>query len=151
MRCSFDKNLLQGYLEKTITPLENIILEEHLKVCNDCRRDLIELKLLFWELKEMPCIDLPPEAFAVKNEVLKMVTDLEIPAENLQSFGIKDLVKIQNHIIHSATLFLKFIPGNKIIANTTKSSAKKASSFIGNLVLTSIKSKPRNALLRNSL
>lgn len=151
MSCLFDKNLLQEYLENTIEPLESIILEEHLKTCSDCRRDLAELKLLFWELEEMPFVEMPSEALMVKDEVLKNLKSLETSPQDIKNFNIRDLAEIQNNIFQNATLFLKFVPGTKVVANTSKSSVKKASSLLTNLVKTSLRTRSKNALLRISL
>lgn len=44
--------LLQDYLEGTIDPVGKIFLEDHINSCRDCRRELSELKLMFWELND---------------------------------------------------------------------------------------------------
>lgn len=44
------QELLQDYLEGIIDPVEKIFVESHLSICKQCRRELSELKLVFWEL-----------------------------------------------------------------------------------------------------
>jgi len=53
MDCKFDAALLHDYLEGTIDDLDRIFVEEHIKVCKKCKRELTMLKLLFWELNEI--------------------------------------------------------------------------------------------------
>ncbi|ABR49078.1 conserved hypothetical protein [Alkaliphilus metalliredigens QYMF] len=151
MNCSFDKSLLQESLENTIEPLESIILEEHLKVCHGCRRDLMELKLLLWELEEMSSVDLPPEALDVKARVLHDFKNRQPSSEDTHPFGIKDFVDIQSNILSSATLFLRFIPGAKVASKTSKSTIKKASSLLENFITGSFKIRSKSSLLRNGL
>ncbi len=151
MTCLFDKNLLQEYLDGTIEPLEKIILEEHLKVCGDCRRDLSDFKLLLWELEEMPPIDLPPEALDIKDEVLNRIVGLEVAPDHNKGIGFKNVMEIQNNIIKNTTLFFKFIPGGEMLVNSSKITAKKASSQMTGYLKSSFKRRTRNLLLRTSI
>ncbi len=50
MNCKLDRVLLQDLLEDIIDPVEKLVVEEHLKICKECRKELTELKLLFWDL-----------------------------------------------------------------------------------------------------
>jgi predicted anti-sigma-YlaC factor YlaD len=40
MNCKLNKDLLYSYADNTIEPLEKIFVEEHLKYCKQCRKDL---------------------------------------------------------------------------------------------------------------
>lgn len=45
--------LLEDYAEGLLDVAETTLLEAHLAVCPDCRRELSHIKLLFWELESM--------------------------------------------------------------------------------------------------
>ncbi len=42
--CNMNKELLYSYEDNSIEPLEKIILEEHLKYCNECSDELIGIR-----------------------------------------------------------------------------------------------------------
>jgi anti-sigma factor RsiW len=55
--------LLEDYAEGLLGVAETTLLEAHLAVCEDCRRELSHIKLLFWELESMRREPVPvPEA-----------------------------------------------------------------------------------------
>lgn len=51
MTCNMDENLLYAYEDGTIDPLEKIFVEEHLKHCGKCRRQLEIIKNIEKNLK----------------------------------------------------------------------------------------------------
>ena len=51
--CRMETWLLEDYAEGVLGVAETAILEAHLNVCVDCRRELSHIKLLFWELESM--------------------------------------------------------------------------------------------------
>ncbi|KXG73789.1 anti-sigma factor family protein [Thermotalea metallivorans] len=106
--CKFDEFLLHEYLDGTIAPLEKIILEEHLKSCTLCRKELTELKLLMWELESLDEMDIPPDITLLRTKALGELA----PAEN-QGFGIKEFIHVQRNIFRHAALFLEAVPGIK--------------------------------------
>lgn len=58
--CKLDKELLYSYTDKTIDPLEKIFVEEHIKYCTECQRDLKFIGLVDDVLeKDFPSVDLP--------------------------------------------------------------------------------------------
>jgi anti-sigma factor RsiW len=64
-------DLLHQYIDGELGPLEKIILEEHLLSCPASRRELNQLKLLDWELKHQPVIELPAELASCRMTALK--------------------------------------------------------------------------------
>ena len=46
MKCKFDISLLYSYVDGTIEPLEKIFLEEHIKYCERCKKELNTIKLI---------------------------------------------------------------------------------------------------------
>jgi len=48
--CNMNKQLLYSYADDSIEPLEKIILEEHLKYCEECTDELIKIRNMEYEL-----------------------------------------------------------------------------------------------------
>lgn len=46
MSCNMDKKLLYSYEDGTIEPLEKIFVEEHLKYCSECNKELKIIKAI---------------------------------------------------------------------------------------------------------
>lgn len=88
MECKFDIDLIQEYVEGTIEPLEKIFVEEHLKVCRKCRKELNQFKLLQYELENLE----EPEEVPVELEnVRDMVLDNIFDAPS--QYSVKDFIK----------------------------------------------------------
>ena len=75
MDCKLDKFLLQDLLEGMIDPIEKLFVKEHLKICKECRKELTELKLLFWDLDDKSNyeINIPAELDHIKDSILERV------------------------------------------------------------------------------
>lgn len=108
MDCKFDKTLLQDYLENTIEPLEKIFLEEHLKCCKECKKELKELKLLLFDLdfSSKEEIEYPKELDKVREDAISMIAGKEA------SFGTVEYLKTQKAVVNGSTTFLKYFAGN---------------------------------------
>lgn len=52
MSCKLDKQLLYSLSDNTIEPLERIFVEEHLKYCTECKRELELIEKIDKELNE---------------------------------------------------------------------------------------------------
>jgi len=118
MSCTYYEELLHEYLENTIDPLEKIVLQEHLKICPNCRRELTELKLLYWELNNLPDIDLPKEMSVLKNSILCEIENQEntkINHANLNTY--KNYINLHTNTVGVASIFLRFIPGKKMASS----------------------------------
>lgn len=64
MYCNFNRTLLQEYLDRETGPLENLLLEEHLRACPGCRAEMEQLLVLFRDLEDPPQTS-PPENLAM--------------------------------------------------------------------------------------
>lgn len=140
MSCSFDQDLIQEYLEETIDPLEKIILLEHLKVCKSCRKELTELKLLYWEITDIPGVDIPSEAHIVRENVLNLIRESKSSYIEKSTFTLKNYIAMQSNIVDTASFFFKFVPG-----------AKKASNVLDHLVIDAFKAKGKKSYIRSIL
>lgn len=138
MSCNFEKELLQEYLDKTIDPITSIVLEEHLKYCNECKKELTELKLLYWELeKEIVQIEIPEVLNQLRAEFIEQLTDE--PAKN-------SVLRYQRIAFKKSKQFLDFMPGytktSKLINKGLEKAPSLVSKGIGNLVRRTIGLKP---------
>lgn len=119
---------IQDYLEAALDPVEKIIIEEHLKNCETCRRELSEMKLLFWELEELKedKIALPFEVSKIRSKVINEYF------EDIDSgrYGLREYIKMQKQVYEKAGLFLNFIPGIKPGASYIQKGIKKAPSLL---------------------
>lgn len=70
MVCKFDEMLLYSFVDNTIEPLEKIFVEEHLKYCTHCKKELEEI-YLFDEKLEKIDFDIPiPERLSVLSKLV---------------------------------------------------------------------------------
>lgn len=130
MECSVGSYMIQMYIEGTIDPLEKIFVEEHLKVCKNCRKELTRLKLLYFELDNLDePSEVPDELEQVRNMVLDSIFDTG------NKYGVKKFIKQQKKALSLASGFADFIPGRSIV----KKGIKATGSTIGRVSLKSAK------------
>lgn len=70
MSCKLDKQLLYSLADNTIEPLERIFVEEHLKYCNECKKELEQIKEIDKGLNELDFEISIPEKLSVLSELL---------------------------------------------------------------------------------
>jgi len=110
MSCDkMDASLLQDFLEETMDPLEKIFIESHLSTCKECRREVSELKLMFWELgnKSNYDIEYPKELDTMGTQLIDTFL-----GEKTKS-TTREIVDMQVNTIKISGKFLKYIPGAK--------------------------------------
>jgi anti-sigma factor ChrR (cupin superfamily) len=114
-----DGALLQDYLEGTIDPVAKLFVEAHLNTCKDCRRELSELKLMFWELgnKSNYRVEYPQELDEMAGTLIDRVLGKE------EKSTARKLVDLQVGNLKGSTRFLDYLPG----ARKTPEVIKKAS------------------------
>jgi len=115
-----ETSLLQDYLEKTIDPLEKIFIESHLNTCKQCRRELSELKLMFWELDNKGNYETE-----YPKELDTMGTDLidTFLGKKLKS-STRKVVDMQVNTLKISQKFLKYMPGAKQTPKILKKASK---------------------------
>jgi anti-sigma factor RsiW len=89
MLCDFDRNLLQDYLDRETGPLENLIIEEHLRSCPECQVELEHLMMLFWSLENQSETALPEELTQLREETINLWLDEKIGQSLDYSHGLK--------------------------------------------------------------
>lgn len=144
MACKLDPDLLQDYLDGAIEPLEKLVLDEHLKVCRECRKMLTELKLLFWELEDLDQLEIPPEVSLIHEKVEKTLGQ-KVESEN---FNMGDLLNIQKNILDAQGKFIAYIPGLKTSVSYLRKSAVKASSRLYRNCSSLVKARVKMAVIR---
>lgn len=115
MECRFDVNLILEYVEGTVEPLEKIFVEEHLKVCRKCRKELNQFKLLYYELENLEEPKEVPEGLEnVRNTVLDNIFDAP------SKYRVKDFINHQKNSIVLASEFVDYLPGKSIVEKGIK-------------------------------
>lgn len=127
MACKMDTDYIQKYIDNALDPLEEIIIQEHIKYCPDCKREFTQLKLLLWELKQLQDVEIevPKEAAAVRENVLSRLDSI-----NQGGLSIKDILKFQKQIYRNSRRYMKFIPGLDEGSELIRNGLRKAPSII---------------------
>ncbi len=121
MSCDkLDALLLQDYLEETIDPLERIFVDSHLSICKECRRELTELKLMFWDLNNKSNYELeyPEELDMLKADLIDNFLGEEA------KISVKKVVNMQVDTIKMSGKFLEYMPGAKQTPKVLKKASK---------------------------
>lgn len=128
MSCKLDADLIQSLLEDTLSPIEKIFVEEHLKSCEICQNEFSEMKLLFQELDGLGLddFDIPPEVALIQNKVINKY----MSASGSGNFGLKEFIGIQKQVFEKAGIFIGFMPGVKPSASYIEKSIKKTPSLL---------------------
>lgn len=124
MECKLDVTLLQDLLEGMIDPIEKLFVEEHLKSCKKCRKELAELKLLFWDLNDKTNYDIniPVELDQIKDSLLQEFAVK--PTKNTTEI----VLDVQRKNARAAGMFLGYVPGvkasNELVRKVSKALVK---------------------------
>ncbi len=121
MSCEkMEQELLQDYLEGTIDPLEKIFVEKHLNICGKCRRELSELKLVFWELdnKNSYEAEYPKELDMMGSGLINRALDGKSKSSTAR------MLDMQVNNMRMTGNFLKYMPGAKQTPEILKKASK---------------------------
>lgn len=126
--CELDPFLLQEYIDGSIGPVEKIVLEEHLRQCSNCRKELNHLKIMEWDMKNFyqEIIDIPSELANLRNQVLEECARKESESTLAKEGAItlRDVVSLQASNFSNTFMFLNLLPG-LIRKNETKTKEQK--------------------------
>ncbi|KUO65999.1 MAG: hypothetical protein APF84_00180 [Gracilibacter sp. BRH_c7a] len=136
MNCQLDVTLLQDLLEGVIDPVEKIFVEEHLKTCKQCRKELAELKLLFWDLNDKANYDIsmPQELDRIKYTLLEEFAP--IPTKKTAEI----ILDVHRNNTKSIGMFLDYIPGVKASNKLVKKGVRTAPTALGKVSKALVKS-----------
>lgn len=131
MSCSkVDSSLLQDLLDHTIDPLEKIFVENHLLTCKDCRRELSELKLMFWELDDKSNYEI--EYPAELNTLGSRIIDDFMGEES--GISTAEIIDMQLNTMKLAGNYVEYIPGAKYTSQMLKKASKGLASEVKKLI-----------------
>jgi hypothetical protein len=118
--CNFNKTLLHEYIDGELAPLEVQILEEHLKSCSECRKELNQLKILDWDLHHQDAIEVPYEQLA---QLRKSTFDdcCREYWESQETSNLVEVYKIQTSSMLMAVNYMHYLPGARLIKNAGSS------------------------------
>ncbi|MCX7774465.1 MAG: zf-HC2 domain-containing protein [Clostridia bacterium] len=121
MACQMDRVLLEEYADGLLPKLERLLVEEHIKACSSCKKQLTELKLLFWEIEHAAerHIPLPEELDDVFEHIIGEFAKQK-PSEKAIS-----IVKGRYKALTAGFGFIKQMPLAKGISTRAAKSAKK--------------------------
>lgn len=158
MPCNFNRTLLQDYLDRETGPLENLLLEEHLRTCPECRTEMEQLMVLFRGL-ETPSETALPEALAQRREDTinrwldgnfktpvgkeigqraKSGSDLKTAGANLSSV-LSATWHGQEIWIKQAVSFVNYVPGAGAAARVTSKGIQKSGRLAGKALFSTAK------------
>ena len=104
MSCKLDKQLLYSLADNTIEPLERIFVEEHLKYCDECNKELQQIKEIDNRLNELE-FEIPiPEKLSVLSQLLaeNCVDQMENDDINLRRQNYEEEMKLIKRTIIEA-------------------------------------------------
>lgn len=142
MSCNFDRALLQDYLDRETSPLENLILEGHLRTCRECQAESERLMMLFRSLETPPEMALPGELAQLREEMINrwLVEEysqgpdsrpgLKTAGAHLSSV-LSATLQGQAVWVEQAISFAKYLPGAGTAARMTSKGIQKSSSLAG--------------------
>ncbi len=124
--CEINRELLHEYLDRELNVLEAELLEEHLKTCPECRRELNQLKILDWDLRFHEHINIPHHKLAKlrKNTYDHCFEELESLQDNA---SLADVYRIQTSSMKLAVNYMQFLPG----ANLIKTAGNNTRNYVG--------------------
>lgn len=104
MSCKLDNKLLYSLADNTIEPLERIFVEEHLKYCDKCKKELHEIKQIDNLLGEFE-FEIPiPQKLSVLSQLLaeNSIDQMENEDMNLRRQNYEEEMKLLKRTIIDA-------------------------------------------------
>lgn len=101
MSCKLDKQLLYSLADNTIEPLERIFVEEHLKYCDECKKELELTEKLEKELNEFEFEMLMPERLSTLSQLLadNCINQMENKDLSLKNHNYNEEMKLLKRTI----------------------------------------------------
>ena len=130
------QDLLHQYIDNELAPYERLIIDEHIQMCNHCRQELNQLKIMDWDLAHMD-IEIPVELAQVRRNCVK--DHIQHPSR----IGIKEVVGLQRLTIKKSVSFMNYLPTNRFV--------EKAGSQLVKTTENLLKRRMSNNFLRRTL
>ena len=131
MSCNFDKEIIQRYIDNRIDQLELLFLQEHIKYCADCNKELRLMEQVDQHLGAY--FDLPLDCSRLDEVIAFVVEDLIVEKKN--GFAVMEALrrsyKIGVKTVDRSASFIKYIPGSSMVPGVIKKTTKAASKAVG--------------------
>ncbi len=86
MACKIYEDLIDKYVEGLVTAEEKNILEEHIKVCSDCRQEVKELQQIIKAAGSLEQVELPPNFAPNLMEKINSIASEQRPVDKSSRF-----------------------------------------------------------------
>jgi hypothetical protein len=139
MSCSFDRGIIQKYVDNTIDPLEFIFLKEHINYCGECKQELDLVMTLENELSKL--FDVDNESEGLDLLISKLIDDCmeEVEKRKKLKYAINKGIEIGGRIVNNTTRFVEFIPGSKSMSKGVKKTAAATGGLFKTLMKKEVK------------
>jgi len=130
--CNMNKQLLYSYADDSIEPLEKIILEEHLKYCEECTDELIKIRNMEYELTTFDFEDIEmPKRLSDLSELIidNCLNEVGKEKPEITYNNYKESIKLMKSTILDGYMLRYNNPYDKLIKkniNVTANVVKKA-------------------------
>lgn len=130
--CNMNKQLLYSYADNSIEPLEKIILEEHLKYCEECTEELskirnMECKLTAFDFED---IEIPKRLLDLSELIIdNCLNEIGKEKPEITYNNYKESIKLMKSIILDGYMLRYNNPYDRLIKkniNLTTNVVKKA-------------------------
>jgi len=111
-------DLLEQFIDGELEPVEALFLSEHLAGCRSSRQMLNQLKLIDWDLKHQPVVEVPPELEVYRTAAIK--AHLATLKTSKQSDPLKDTWRLQKQILQHSFGFVSYIPINRAVSSSAR-------------------------------
>lgn len=131
-RCTVSEQTLQEHLDRELDALTELVLREHLKTCEPCRKRLSALQCVDDRLHQaMQQVVQPPAA-----RLDAMLAELlgEAGEQPPAAIGLKAYVRIQQGVLARTVGYLDYVPGarsaRKAVRRAGRQGAEWSASFL---------------------
>lgn len=135
MECNMDSDLLQEYADGTLTGIERKIIEEHLKFCKSCSREVNEIKLFTFELDGLfkEDVDIPQKIEGIREGII------EKACSTGERYTVKKFMTIQKQALRESLNYTNYIPGADIIKKVVKKAPALLMKAAGNMLISGVR------------
>lgn len=122
MTCNMDEKFLYDYEDGTIDPLEKIFVEEHIKHCNKCKKQLKIIKTIENGLKAAPNKTSVPDKLSVISQMVaeNCITRIENEDPSVRRRNYKENMKALRSVIINTQFLQNNNPYNKAVKKCIK-------------------------------
>lgn len=133
MTCRISEETLYEYLDGELEALNILVLEEHLRTCENCQTKMEQIRALTDELDSWARTDfeLPEELHLIGRRVYMESTG--------KSFTLDDFLKSQVAAWNGPRMFLNNLPGRKAAGKTVNALSRSLAKTSGSLIKRSYK------------